>query len=63
MEQLRGQFASLRDVEQQLFERLIESIVTYGEFRLSDTTIPENLKEVGTACQNFLQQKIRNHGK
>ncbi|XP_021958434.2 dynein regulatory complex subunit 3 [Folsomia candida] len=64
VEQLRGQFASLRDVEQQLFERLIESIVTYGEFRLSDTTIPENLKELvmdKDSLQNYLQLSHDKH--
>lgn len=43
MEQLRAQAGQLRDVESQLNARLQETLVTYGDFRLSDTDIPSEL--------------------
>jgi hypothetical protein len=54
VEQLRGQFSTMRDVELQLFARLIEALVTYGEFRMSDPDIPGNLKEVTNNIPNHI---------
>jgi len=44
LEQLRGHLAALRDIQLQYHEQLIEVLITFGEFRMSDTNIPEQLK-------------------
>ncbi|CAL8104125.1 unnamed protein product [Orchesella dallaii] len=64
LEQLRGQCGSLREVEQQLNGRLQEALVTYGEFRLSDTNIPEELHHLVSdkdALTNCIQMSHDHH--
>ena len=65
LEEVRGHFSQLRDVQLQYHGRLVESLITYGDFRASDTSIPEHLKALladKEALAAIVQQSHEHHG-
>ncbi|CAG7662831.1 unnamed protein product [Allacma fusca] len=64
LEQLRGYFGVLRDIQLQFNDRIVEDLVTYGNFRLSDTSLPENyhyLLQDKEALGALVQASHENH--
>jgi len=64
LEQLRGLFGTLRDLQGQLNERLVETLVTYGELSFGQDDIPDDLKhlvEDKETLANTIQLSYEHH--
>jgi len=46
VEDLAGKFTSMREIEQQLFDKMIETLVTYRAVRRPRHDVPKNLRQV-----------------